>query len=118
MSKQITGRATLYIDGAVIPAENGAKLNPGGVNRKAERHGGTTYYAEEEVMPTLECTVQHTAQVDIQQLSAIKDATVMFEADTGQKWALRGAFTTEPVDLDAGTGKSSLKMAAQSCDRV
>ncbi|MHB1053475.1 MAG: phage tail tube protein [Thiobacillus sp.] len=116
MSDQITGRATIYIDGRRIPTENKAKLNPGGANRKEERHGGKTYYAEEEVPPGVECTVLHTANVDIVALSAIVGATVIFEADTGQKYVLRGGFVTGPAELDGD--RVQLKIAADSCDRM
>lgn len=116
MSDQITGRATIYIDGKRIPTENKAKLMPGGANRKEERHGGKTYYAEEEVPPGVECTVLHTADVDIVKLSAIVGATVIFEADTGQKYVLRGGFVTGPAELDGD--RVQLKLAADSCDRM
>lgn len=118
MSKRITGKATIYVDGATIPTENGAKLSPGGESKKPERHGGVTYYAAEEMPPTLECTVLHTADIDILKLSAIEGATVMFETDTGQKFLLRGATAQDPVDLDAGSGKSALRLFANECVRV
>lgn len=117
MSNQITGRADIYVDGAKLPMEDGATLNPGGYNRNAERHGGDTYYVEEGVTPMVEGNVLHTADTDIVALSAIKDATVMFHADTGQKFMLRGAFVTEPVTVASG-GKSPIKFAARSCERV
>lgn len=116
MSDRITGRATIYIDGKRIPTENKAKLNPGGANRKEERHGGKTYFAEEEVPPGVECTVLHTADADIVALSAIVGATVIFEADTGQKYVLRGGFVTGPAELDGD--RVQLKLAADSCDRM
>lgn len=115
---KITGKGVLTVDGTRFAIENGATLNPGGVNRAAERHGGETYYKEEEVPPTLEGNVLHTADTDIIALSNITDATVMFEADTGQKFLLRGAFTTEPVPLDSSSGKSALKMSARGCDKL
>ncbi len=118
MSKRITGRATIYVDGASIPSENGAKLNPGGESRKPERHGGVTYYSSEEMAPTVECVVNHTAAVDILALSKLEGVTVMFETDTGQKFMLSGAVAQDPVDLDAGKGKSALKFFAQDCVKV
>lgn len=118
MSKRITGRATIYLDGATIPTENGAKLNPGGESRKPERHGGRTYYGTEEVPPDIQCNVLHTADIDIIKLSATEGATVMFEADTGQKYLLRGATAQDPVDVDAGSGKSALKLFANECVKV
>lgn len=118
MSKPITGRAIIYVDGVTIPTENGAKLNPGGVNNRQERHGGVTYYSVEEVSPTVECTVLHTADIDIIKLSAIEGATVLFETNTGQKFLLRGAVAENPVDLDAGTGKSALRLFANECVKL
>src|SRR4030067_3407954 len=109
---KITGKAVITVDGTRYATENGATLNPGGVNRVPERHGGETYYREEEVPPMLECNVLHTADTDIIALSAITAATVMFEADTGQKLLLRGAFTTEPAVIDASSGKPARKRRA------
>ncbi len=116
MSKQITGKAVINVDGAVIPTENNAKLNPGGASRNPERHGGKTYFTEEEVAPGIECNVLHTKDVDIIALSAIKGATVLFDTDTGHKWILRGATTQNVVELEGG--KSKLVMFADSCDRM
>jgi hypothetical protein len=115
---KITGKGTLTVDGTRFAIENGATLNPGGVNRVAERHGGETYYREEEVPPSLECNVLHTADTDILALSNLVGATVMFEADTGQKFLLRGAFATEPVPIDSSSGKSALKLSARGCDQL
>lgn len=118
MSKQTTGRATIRIDGKIIESENGATLNPGGVNRDPKAHGGSVYYSEEDVAPTLECTVIHTKDTDIIFLSDITGATVMFEADTGQQFMLRQAFTTEPVAVDSGNGTATLKMSCEKVDKV
>jgi hypothetical protein len=118
MSNQLTGRADIYVDGMKLPMEDGATLNPGGQSRKSERHGDDTYYTEEGVAPTVSGNVLHNADVDIIALSAIKNATVMFHADTGHKFMLRGAFVTEPVVLDAKGGQSPISFAARSCDKV
>lgn len=114
----ITGKAIINIDGQQLRTENGARLNAGGFNRNPERHGGETYYMEEDVAPTMECTVLHTAETNIIELSDITGATVIFEADTGQQYILRGAFTTEPVELDTSNGRATLRMAANSIDKV
>ena len=118
MSGQLTGKAIIRVDGEVLAAENGATLNPGGVSRDPERHGGDTYYTEQEVPPSLEASVLHTKDTNIIALSNITGATVHFEADTGQQFILRGAFTTEPAALDASSGKVNLSMSARSVDKV
>lgn len=117
MGRAITGKVEIRIDGELIGTENQATLNPGGVNRSPESHGGRTYYTEEDVPPELECTVQLTKEVDVIFLSNIVGATVLFEANTGQQFIMRQAFTTEPV-VHAGNGKAPMKMSADSVDKV
>lgn len=107
---QITGKVEIRVDGKKLATENRATLNPGGVTRAAERHGGKTYYGEEETPPLLETNVLITKETDVINLGSITGATVMFIADTGQKYVMRDAFTTEPVPHD-GSGKAALKMS-------
>ncbi len=115
---RITGIAEITVDGRRFATENGATLNPGGFNRQAERHGGDTYFKDEEVPPSLDCNVLHTSETDIIALSNIVGATILFKANTGQKFLLRGASASEPVPLDSGSGKSALKFFARSCDKL
>ena len=113
----LTGKVTIRVDGQVIAAENKATLNPGGVTRDPESHGGKTYYSEEDVPPLLEASVLITKETDVMALSSITGATVLFEANTGQKFMLRDAFTTDPVVFD-GAGKTALKMSAQAAEKI
>ncbi len=115
---QIAGKATINFDGKQLATENGATLNPGGVNRKADRAGGRTYWQEEEVAPELDCKVLLGPDTDILALSAATGVTVLFTADTGQKYVCRGGATTEPVQFDTGEGKTSLKMTFDSVDAM
>jgi len=114
---QITGKATVYVDGNKLEMENGAKANPGGISRQFERHGGRTYGREEEVAPSVEGNILHTKDVDVLALGAIKDATVIFECDTGQKYVMRDASTENPVEIDAGSGKSAIRLVGDSFDK-
>lgn len=118
MNNQLTGRADIYVDGKKLATEDGATLNPGGQNRKPERHGDDTYFTEEGVPPTVEGNLLHIKDVDVIALSAVKNATLMFHTDNGHKFMLRGAFITEPVHIDAKNGKCPIKFAARSCDKV
>lgn len=113
---QIAGKAVINWDGKQLATENGAKLNPGGFNRKAERGGGRTYFQEEEVAPDLETSVYLTPDVDVIALSNATNITVFFTADTGQKFVCRGGATTEPVVFDTGAGKAPLKVCFDSVD--
>jgi hypothetical protein len=114
---RITGKATVYIDGAKMEMERGAKANPGGIARKFERHHKRTYHQEEEVAPSVEGNIIHTKDTDVLTLN-FSNATVIFEADTGQKYVMRGAATENPVEIDAGSGKSPIKLVGDSFDKM
>lgn len=118
MSGQVTGIATIRVDGQEIPAEKDATLNPGGVNRTPRMAGHRVYFNEEPVAPTVQVTVLHTPEIDLIDLNTIKDATVLFECDNGQDYLLTGAFVTETAELNAGEGKVRLNLAARTCERI
>ncbi|WP_137972411.1 phage tail tube protein [Pseudomonas sp. F(2018)] len=118
MSGQVTGIATIRVDGQEIPSEKGATLNPGGVNRTPRMAGKRVFYNEEPVAPTLQCTVLHTDEIDLIDLNTIKDATVLVECDNGQDYLLTGAFVTETAELNTGEGQVRLNFAARTCERI
>lgn len=113
--KKITGRATVYVDGAQMEMERGATANPGGVSRDFERHNGRTYATESEEPPFVEGNIIHTKDTDVQALSAINNATVIFKCDTGQKWVMRGAAIESPVGIQA---KSPIKLVGDSWEAM
>lgn len=114
---RITGKATVYADGAKMEMERGAKANPGGISRAFERHHKRTYHKEDEVPPSVEGNILHTKDTDVLALD-FSNATVIFEADTGQKYVMRGAYTESPVEIDAGSGKSPIKFVGDSFDKM
>lgn len=118
MSAKITGIATIRVDGQEFPTERGATLNPGGVTRNTKMAGRRVYFNEEPVAPTIQATVLHTEDLDLLDLGAITNATVLFECDNGQDYILTGAFTTETGELNSGEGTVRLNMAARTCERM
>ena len=117
--KKITGRAIITVDGKRLKTDNGATLNPGGANRKSVAGGGEVHgYQEEDVAPSMECSVFHNSELSLRELSDITSATVLFETDTGAQYILREAWTTEPASLTGQDGTVSLKMEAIACDEV
>ncbi|HWV09536.1 MAG TPA: phage tail tube protein [Pseudomonas sp.] len=118
MSGKVTGVATIRIDGREFPTEKGATLNPGGVTRTTRMTGKRVHYNETPVAPTLQCTVLHTDEVDLIDLNAITNATVLVECDNGQDYLLTGAFVTDTAELKAAEGQVRLNMAARRCERI
>jgi hypothetical protein len=115
---QITGKATLRVDGKEIRTDGKGKLKIGGEKREPVTGPGKVHgYKEETEAPELEVKVAHTADLSLKTLQAITNATVAFETDTGRQFILREAFTTDVLELDAADGVT-LKMSALSCDEV
>lgn len=113
--RQITGRATVYIDGTQMEMERGAKASPGGVARDFERHHGRTYATENEEPPFVEGNIIHTKETKVIDLSSINDATVIFKCDTGQKYVMRGASNEKPIGIE---GKSPMKLVGDSFEEM
>jgi hypothetical protein len=114
---QVTGKATIYVDGGQLNTADDATLDTGGVKRNPVMGGGRVYgYSEETVEPTLECTVYHTKQTSIEDVKAITDATVIFLTDTGRRYVLTGAFVTEPPKLKTKGGELDVTMSAITCE--
>ncbi|WP_018169089.1 phage tail tube protein [Thioalkalivibrio sp. ALMg9] len=116
---QITGKATVKVDGDELLADANATLNPGGNNREAVLGPrGVQGFREESVAPELEVTVRHTENTDLIALARITNATVTFETDTGDAYLLRRAFTTEPPPLSSGEGNVTMRMSAYAVERI
>ena len=116
---QITGKAIIKVDGNQWRTTDGCKLHPGGVEREAKTGGGKVHgYKEKTKAPELEASVYHTKDTDLTAINAIKDATVIFESDTGDRYVLRSAFVTSQESLDSEAGTVGVKMSAEACERL
>ena len=116
---QITGKAIIKVDGNQWRTTDGCKLHPGGVEREAKVGGGKVQgYSEKSKAPELDASVYHTKDTDLTATNAIKDATVLFECDTGDRYLLKSAFVTSQEALDSENGTVPVKMSAMSCERL
>jgi hypothetical protein len=116
---QMLGKAFIKIDGRLLKTKEGAKLNVGGVEREPvignEVHG----YTEKAVAPFIECSINVDGQINLAELGKITDATVTFEADTGQTWVLRNAWIEKPAELTANAGgEVGMKFFGISCEQL
>ena len=116
---QITGKAIIKVDGNQWRTTDGCKLHPGGVEREAKVGGGKVHgFNEKTKAPELDASVYHTKDTDITAINAIKNATVIFESDTGDRYLLRNAWVGSQEALDAENGTIGVKMSAESCERL
>jgi hypothetical protein len=115
---RLTFKATVTIDGATYKLANHVTFNPGGVARTPEVHGGKTYHTGEEVPAMIKGTLLHDKDADIIAMGDIEGATVLVEANTGQKWIVRNGATSHPLEADLGTGKAPFEMFGDKADKI
>lgn len=117
---QVLGRATIKYDGKVLLTEKGAKLNTGGVSRTGQAGDAGVYgYSEETKIPSLECVINVRKETSLLDLNKITDATVTFEADTGQTWIIKDAWVVDPTEVTSGEGgKVPVKFEGMSCEEM
>lgn len=118
--KQVMGRAFITVGGQRLASVPGtAKLNTGGVKRTARvSDAGTVYYTEEPTQSELECEILITADTDVIGLNNTTDAVVLFQADSGQNFMVRNGAMEEPLNPQAGEGKTSIKMFGAPAETV
>lgn len=114
---KVLGRATVKVDGDVLLIDNGAKFNLGGVTRKIVKGTEVHGFAEESVEPSIEVVATVNGKTSLARWGKIENATVTFEADTGQIWSLANAWLEAPPEVTAGEGgKVTLKFVAAKAE--
>ncbi|PAL25474.1 phage tail tube protein [Sphingopyxis sp. GW247-27LB] len=105
---QVVGQATIKVDGDTLETKAGATLELGGPVRTAQRgdyQAGA--FSEETVESKLTCTLLVKRNTRITNLREIDNATVTFNADTGQVFIMRQAYCADNISLAAaGEGAS------------
>lgn len=116
---QVTGICSVKVNGKLLRTKEGAKLKLGGMERTPiMANGRVAGYAEKAVPAELEATLAHAADTDVLEIGGWVDATLIFETDTNKKYLVKNAFTTETLELTAGEGDLSLKMAGEAAEEA
>jgi hypothetical protein len=111
---QVTGRVFIAINGTRIRSKEGATLDTGGFKRDAQMSdAGVDGFSEAPVAPSVECKINDTADVSLDDLRNFRDGTVIFETDTGKVYTLNSAWIAEPPKLTKG--EWALKYEAVEC---
>lgn len=102
MSNQaVTGFCYININGQRIHSEAGSTLQVGGpVGKSAiSTLGFVGIYNDEHQPATVKFKMVHTGDIDITTLQRLRDQTLTFETDSGQRYLIRRAGTTGVVEL-------------------
>ena len=114
---QLLGRAYIKVDGALLRTNTGAKIDLGGAIRAAVVGNAVHGYSEAVKQSSVECEISLAAGDSLESIRNIKDATITFEADTGQVYVVRSAWLTEPPVVSEGDGgKIALKFEGQPAE--
>lgn len=118
MSK-VLGKVTVKVNGGILLTEAAATLDVGGVTRKVVKGAEVHGFAEEAMEASVECVMTVTPATSLQELAEIDDASVTFEADTGQIYILNHAWLENPPKATGGDGgKVPLKFVATTCEEM
>jgi hypothetical protein len=116
---QFLGRATIRANGQVIETAKGASLDIGGVKRNPIVSGRLVGWAEETVPAMIECETTLRRGMSLETLRNLAGATIIFEADTGQRWVISDAFITDtPTMKDGEGGQVVLKFAGPGAEEI
>jgi len=120
MASKYLGRAFIRVNGTTLASLPGsAKLNPGGYERTPVTGDfGFLGYTEKPMHGEVECEIAINGDTDIAAINSTVDATVTFEADSGQVWILRNAANASPVNPQSGDGKATVKFIGAAVEQV
>ncbi len=105
---QVFGQATIKADGIVFDSDKGATLDVGGTGRESVEGDHDASGFQESTKPSkLDYSAFIKPGTSVTDLSNIDNATITFEADTGQVWMIRGAYHAEPPVINQSDGKVS-----------
>ena len=115
---QYFGRATIIVNGRILDSMPGAKIELGGVIRKAKTSDHRTGFTEELAPGRVDCEVAFSTETEAESLRNLVDATVMFRADTGQQWMIRDSFVEDGIKIEGKDGKMGLKLTGQAAENI
>ena len=103
---QYAGKATIRLDGEVLSTDAGATLDVGGATRTSVVGANQVLgYSESPKPAHLECDVFVNKDTQLESFRQAREATITFEADSGNTWVLTGAWLMEPPTFtQAGEG--------------
>lgn len=106
MSGKLASQATVTKNGAVLRVLPDGEFDPGGIKRTpvVGPNGEVLGYTEETVAASYKGKGMLAASEKLSDF-AFEDATVVVATNTGQKWIMRNAFTTETPKWGASKGE-------------
>lgn len=103
---QKTGVILIKVNGKVLQAQAGVKVNMGGVERTpviANNEVAGFYETPKESM--VQATLPHDADTNLEEIQGWKDVTIVINPDAGASYQINKAFQSNVIELsDQGGG--------------
>lgn len=101
-----TGVILIKVSGKVLEAQAGVKVNFGGMERTVVKANNKVVgFFEQPIESSVQCTIPHDANTDIDEVRGWDDVTVVVNPDAGPSYQIDHAFVTKALELsDAGGG--------------
>lgn len=116
---RIAGVAFVKYNGRALPIRGGWTVGFNQIKREGlAGQDGVHGYKEMPQVPFIEGDVSTTADVAIEALVAITDATVQLEAANGKVYVLRNAWTADAYEIDTEEGKLKVRFEGLSIDEI
>jgi len=101
---QYIGKVRISVNGAVLDSKPGASIDIGGVMRDSVVNDQKMGYMETPRPSRIECEVALARGASVEPLRTLTDGTAVFECDTGQRYIVKDAFTSETLVITGGQG--------------
>ncbi|MTD32410.1 phage tail tube protein [Paludibacterium denitrificans] len=97
----MTGLCFININGRRVRSKEGANMKPGGLIQEPvnDANGYCGMANKENKNSEVKFIIPHSSEDDVTALQAMKDATLVFETDSGQRYLIRDAGTIGEVDF-------------------
>lgn len=117
MAQRIAGVAYVKYDGVQLPLRGNFTVSPSpferaGIAGQDAVHG----YSETPRVPYIEGDISLTADVSVEALDGITDATVTAQLANGKNYVLRSAWTKSAHELNTHDGQARVRFEGLSCD--
>jgi hypothetical protein len=117
---RVHSQAFIKWNGRLLATKPSPTIDLGGVTRAPVMgNNRINGYSETPAPSTLECEISLSQGVSLKEIQDMVDATVTYEADTGQTYIMRGAFVTETVKVTGGAdGGVTVRIAAEPAEEM
>ncbi|HWJ72593.1 MAG TPA: phage tail tube protein [Kaistia sp.] len=110
------GIAYIKADGVQYDLRGNCTVSPDDTEREGiAGQDGVHGFLERPRVPFISIDITDGAGVSLQQLRAIKDATVTAELANGKVYVLRNAWTSDAHEINTGDAQISVKFEGMSC---